>query len=124
MSRQNRLIYLLGHLTAVNDALFPLFGLGEQLYPEMHEAFITSPDRSPVQDGFSGKDLKHKGVDVNETLSLSFDKLSPSAVDREAYRCIRRRIQTPTISQLIHGLLRRVDPISYDLGQITLAIER
>jgi len=69
---------LLGHLTAVNDALFPLFGFGERLYPEMHEAFITSPDRSPVQDGFSGEDLKHRWVDVNQALFLSFDKLSPS----------------------------------------------
>ena len=29
---RNRLIYLLGHLTAVNDALSPLFGLGDQLH--------------------------------------------------------------------------------------------
>jgi len=44
----------------------------------MHDAFITSPDRSPVQDGFSGEDLKHRWVNVNQALFLSFDKLSPS----------------------------------------------
>jgi hypothetical protein len=44
----------------------------------MRKAFIKSPDRSPVQGGFSGEDLKHRWVDVNQALSLSFDQLSPS----------------------------------------------
>ncbi len=31
---KNRLIYLWGHLTAVHDAMFPLFGFGKRLHPE------------------------------------------------------------------------------------------
>jgi hypothetical protein len=115
---RNRLIYLLGHLTAVNDALFPLFGLGQQFYPEMHEAFITSPDRSPVQDGFSGEDLKHRWVDVNQALSLTFDKLSPSqwlekhtAVSDEDFK------REPSRNRFT-VLLRRTGHLSYHLGQI------
>src|SRR5437773_11933499 len=42
---RNRLIYLWGHIAAVNDALFPLLGLGPKLYPEMDSMFITNPDR-------------------------------------------------------------------------------
>ena len=34
---RNSGIYLLGHLTAVHDALFPLLDLGEKLYPELDE---------------------------------------------------------------------------------------
>jgi len=41
---KNRLIYLYGHLTAVNDAMFPLFGIGERLHPELDETFLKSPD--------------------------------------------------------------------------------
>ena len=43
---RNSGIYLLGHLTAVHDALFPLLGLGEKLYPELDEIFIKNPDKS------------------------------------------------------------------------------
>src|SRR5580693_4238453 len=43
---RNRLLYLWGHLTAVNDAILPLLGLGERLYPEFDVAFVMNPDKS------------------------------------------------------------------------------
>src|ERR1700743_1336040 len=42
---KNRIIYLLGHLTAVHDRMFPLLGLGERLYPQLDEVYITNRDR-------------------------------------------------------------------------------
>src|ERR1700736_1835942 len=54
---KNRLIYLWGHLTAVNDALLPLLGLGERLHPEIDLMFGSNPDRS-TQETVSGKELK------------------------------------------------------------------
>ena len=36
---KNRLIYLWGHLTAVNDGLLPLLGIGERLHPELDAMF-------------------------------------------------------------------------------------
>jgi hypothetical protein len=43
---KNRLIYLWGHLAAVNDGLLPLLGIGERLHPELDAMFISKPDRS------------------------------------------------------------------------------
>src|SRR6201984_148390 len=43
---KNRLIYLWGHLAAVNDGLFPLLGIGERLHPELDAMFISKPERS------------------------------------------------------------------------------
>ena len=42
---KNRVFYLLGHLTAMHDRMFPLLGLGERLHPELDDAYITNPDR-------------------------------------------------------------------------------
>jgi hypothetical protein len=42
---KNRLFYLIGHLTAVHDRMFPLLDLGERLHPELDEVYITSRDR-------------------------------------------------------------------------------
>jgi len=43
---KNRIAYLWGHLTAVNDAMFSVLRLGEQLHPELDAVFIAQPDRS------------------------------------------------------------------------------
>jgi hypothetical protein len=32
--------YLLGHLTSVHDGIFPLFGIGDRLHPQLVEPFI------------------------------------------------------------------------------------
>jgi len=121
---RNRLIYLLGHLTAVNDALFPLFGFGDRLYPEMHEAFLTSPDRSPVQQAFSGGDLKHRWVNVNQALLLSFDKLSPSQWLEKHTSVSDEDFKREPSRNRFTVLLRRTGHLSYHLGQMTLATKR
>ena len=43
---KNRIWYLWGHLTAVNDKMFSVLRLGERLHPELDSVFIAQPDRS------------------------------------------------------------------------------
>jgi hypothetical protein len=74
---RNRLIYLWGHLAAVNDALFPLFGLGPKLFPELEEMFISNPDRS-VEKIFSGAELKQITGKINDSLWAEFKRWTPS----------------------------------------------
>jgi hypothetical protein len=54
---KNRLIYLWGHLAAVNDGLLPLLGIGARLHPEFDAMFLTNPDKS-IQLAVSGQSLK------------------------------------------------------------------
>ena len=74
---RNRLIYLWGHMTAINDALFPLLGLGPKLYPELDHMFLSSPDRT-VPTIYSGKDLKEISNRVNDSLWTAYLEWSPS----------------------------------------------
>ena len=74
---RNRLIYLWGHMTAINDALFPLLGLGPKLYPELDHMFLSSPDRT-VPIIYSGKDLKEISNRVNDSLWTAYLEWSPS----------------------------------------------
>src|ERR1700712_3008558 len=55
---RNRAVYLLGHLTAINDGMIPLFGLGQKLFPEYEAMFITSPDKM-ITDIPSLEELKN-----------------------------------------------------------------
>src|SRR5258707_3617794 len=74
---KNRLIYLWGHLTAVDDGLLPLLGIGERLHPELRTMFISKPDRS-VELTMTGQSLKSAWDKINQKLCEGFAKFSPS----------------------------------------------
>jgi hypothetical protein len=74
---KNRLIYLWGHLTAVNDALLPLLDIGERLHPEFDGMFVLNPDKS-VRLTVSGQALKSAWQEINQKLWDGFSKFSAS----------------------------------------------
>jgi DinB superfamily len=43
---KNRGTYLLGHLIAVHDDMLILLGMGDKLFPELHEPFIKQSDKT------------------------------------------------------------------------------
>jgi len=43
---RNRVIYLLGHLTAVHDLSIEVLGFGMRDHPELDESFIKNSDRT------------------------------------------------------------------------------
>jgi hypothetical protein len=75
-SGRNRGIYLLGHLTAVNDAMLPLLGFGKQNHPELNDIFLTKPDKA-VAELPSAKDLRAYWKNSNAKLAEHFNKLKP-----------------------------------------------
>ena len=63
--------YLLGHLIAVSDALFPLLGFGDRLFPGLENIFITNPDKSGM-DMPGIPQLKDNLKAVNAKLATHF----------------------------------------------------
>jgi hypothetical protein len=43
---KNRLIYLWGHLTAVNDRMVAILGLADRLHSELDAMFVSNPDKT------------------------------------------------------------------------------
>ena len=116
---KNRGIYLLGHLIAVHDDLMPLLNFGDKLYPELHEPFITSPDRS-ISEIPSAKELRTFWKKQNEILTQKIDSLQPgdwflkhNSVSAEDF------IKEPHRNKL-NVLLTRTTHLSYHLGQLML----
>src|SRR5437870_8674614 len=70
---KNRLIYLWGHLAAVNDGLLPLLGFGKRLHPELDAMFLSNPDRFQELT-LSGADLKRIWDEINVALSTGFSR--------------------------------------------------
>jgi uncharacterized damage-inducible protein DinB len=119
---KNRLIYLLGHLTAVHDAMFSILGFGSRLYPELDALFVSNPDKSSAQFP-SADELKKYWRTVNAKLLAQFESLSADewlhrhqAMSEEDYA------KDPTRNRLA-VLLSRTNHASYHLGQVLLARE-
>ncbi len=74
---RNTGIYLLGHLTAVNDGLFKLLDIGERLHPELDIVFLSTPDKSGQAMPFVDE-LKKYLTDINTTLTDQFNKMQPA----------------------------------------------
>lgn len=72
---RNRGIYLLGHLTAVNDKMMPLLGFGKQSFPQLDEPFLTKPDKA-VSEIPTSSELKEYWNESVAALAIHFDALT------------------------------------------------
>jgi hypothetical protein len=117
---KNRLIYLWGHLTAVNDALIPLLGFGERLHPELDAMFLSNPDRFLAQT-LSGKELRQIWDEINDSLWTAFCALSASEWVRKHASVPEDDFAREPHRNRFAVLLSRTEHIAYHLGQATLA---
>jgi uncharacterized damage-inducible protein DinB len=120
---KNSILYLLGHLVAVNDGMISLFGLGERQYASLDEAFVKNPDNAgiPIPNATTLKAAWRKS---NETLSSYFEKMSADDwFARHNSMTDQDLINDPGRNKL-SVLLNRTNHLSYHLGQLVLAKEK
>jgi uncharacterized damage-inducible protein DinB len=117
---RNRVFYLVGHLLAVHDRMFPLLGLGDRLHPELDEIYVANPDRA-FADPLSATELRRAWADVNDTLTAAFEKFTledwlqkHTAVSDEEF------VKDPTRNRLAI-VINRTSHASYHSGQVVLA---
>ncbi|MBC7777105.1 MAG: DinB family protein [Phycisphaerae bacterium] len=116
---KNRIIYLLGHLIAVNDGMMTLLGLGERSHVHLDEAFIKNPDNS----GFDMPDasvLRSDWKKSNAQLSALFHELTPEEwLSKHTAMTDEDFVKTPTRNKM-SVLLNRTSHVAYHLGQLAL----
>jgi len=117
---KNRILYLVGHLIATHDRMFPLLGLGERLHPELDETYITNPDRV-LADPLSVTDLRRAWAKVNNKLTSALERFTledwrkkHTAVSDEDF------VKDPLRNRLA-VVMSRTSHASYHLGQAILA---
>ncbi len=117
---KNRLQYLVGHLTAVHDRMFPMLGLGERLYPQLDEPYLTNPDGT-LPDPMTGTELKEALIEVNAKLTAAFEKLTPPEwLQKHASVSDEDFAKDPSRNRLA-VLLSRTNHTSFHMGQAVLA---
>lgn len=118
---KNRGIYLTGHLISSTDALLPLFGLGQQLYPELEAPFLTSPDNTAAAYP-TINELRACWNAVISSLETSLKKFTPEDwLGRHMNVSPEDFIKEPHRNKL-NVLISRTNHISYHLGQLRLLV--
>jgi hypothetical protein len=117
---KNRLIYLWGHLAAVNDRLLPLLGIGERLHPEFDDMFISNPDKS-VPLTVSGQSLKSAWQEIHQKLWEGFLKFSDSDWAQRHTAVSEEDFEREPHRNRFAVLLGRTAHLAYHVGQAALA---
>jgi hypothetical protein len=120
---RNRLIYLWGHLAAVNDALLPLLGFGPRLHPELEAMFIKNPDRS-VEPLLSGAEVKRCWTEINDSLWTHFQSLTPAQWVEKHTSVSEADFAREPHRNRFNVLLSRIGHMAEHLGQALLAEPR
>jgi hypothetical protein len=119
---KNRPIYLLGHLTAVNDTMIPQLRLGDALYPHLTEPFVKQADRA-VAELPSQSELRQNWKDLNFRLDEFFRQLTPAEwLERHATVSEEDFAREPHRNRLA-VLLSRTSHAAYHLGQLILLVK-
>jgi DinB superfamily len=117
---KNRLIYLWGHLAAVNDRLLPLLGIAERLHPEFDGMFILNPDKS-VPLTVSAQSLQAAWQEINQKLREGFAKFSDSDWAQRHTAVSEEDFEREPHRNRFNVLLGRTAHLAYHLGQAALA---
>jgi hypothetical protein len=116
---KNRVVYLLGHLTAVHDRMLPLLGLGDRLYTQLDEPFISNPD-NPATTFPPVQELRSYWTRINQLLTERFRDLGPGEwLERHTAISPEDFAKEPHRNRL-SVLLSRTGHISYHVGQLVL----
>jgi hypothetical protein len=116
---KNRVIYLLGHLIAVHDMLLPLLGLGERLYMQLDEAFISNPDKM-IKELSSPGDLRTYWIIINDILLSRFNSLSPDEWFQKHTMISEEDFAKEPHRNRLSVLISRTTHLAYHLGQVAL----
>lgn len=120
---RNRGIYLIGHLVAVNDAILPLLGFGEKLYPQLENIFLSNPDQSGLEMP-STNELRKYNHEINAKLSFQIGQLQPAEwFTRHSVVSAEDFVREPHRNKL-NILINRTNHLSYHLGQLALLGKR
>lgn len=116
-SGRNSGIYLLGHLTAVNDGLSTILGFGEPLYPQLESIFLFEADKSGKEMP-TVSELKSYWHKVNLNLDAYIAKMQPADWFTRHTKVSEEDFAKEPHRNKLNILITRTNHQAYHLGQL------
>lgn len=120
---RNTGVYLLGHVAAVSDGLFPLLGLGERLNPGMDEIFLHNPDDSGIQKP-SIAELKDYWNTVNTLLNQKINEMPADEWFARHNSISEEDFEKEPHRNKLNIIINRTNHLSYHLGQLAYLVKK
>jgi hypothetical protein len=120
---RNRAVYLLGHLVAASDGLFPILGFGERIFPKLERLFSLNPDLTFAEIP-SVAELKENWATVNTALTAHFNQLQPEEWLKRHTRVSEEDFALEPTRNKLNVLISRTNHISNHYGQLLLLPNR
>ncbi|MEP6583941.1 MAG: DinB family protein [Ginsengibacter sp.] len=114
---RNTGLYMLGHLTAVHDALFPLLDLGEKMYPALEEVFLKNPDKSGI-DKPTVKDVRSYWSEVKNKLDQRISQVTNEEWFYKHTSISDEDFEKEPHRNKLNVLMTRTTHLAYHLGQL------
>lgn len=113
---RNRGIYLLGHLTALADSIFPLLG-HEKSAPHLFTPFVLTPDKEGIDLPPVGE-LRKEWTRVNTGLSRTMAEIDPDDWFQKHSSISQADFVKEPHRNKLNVILSRVSHMDYHLGQM------
>ena len=114
---RNTGIYLLGHLTAVNDGLLSILGFSDKLYPQLENVFLFNPDKAGLEMP-SITELKACWHKVNTNLDAYISKMQPEDWFTKHSKVSEEDFAKEPHRNKLSVLITRTVHQSYHIGQL------
>lgn len=111
--------YLVGHLIAISDAMLPLLGFGEKLFPELDSVFVKNPDKSGLKIP-SVSELKEQLKSVHAKLTEHIRSVSPAEWFNRHMAVSQEDFEKEPHRNKLNVIINRANHMSYHLGQLIL----
>jgi uncharacterized damage-inducible protein DinB len=116
---RNRVFYLLGHLVAVHDRLFPMLGFGDRLYSDLDAEFLERAD-THTESIVTAAALRSAWTRVNARLTAAFESAAPDHWLQKHSAVTDEDFQKDPHRNRLSVLLSRTNHVSFHTGQIRL----
>jgi hypothetical protein len=113
---RNRGIYLLGHLTALADSIFPLLGY-EKLAPHLFQPFVHVPDQKN-SDLPAANELRQEWTKVKTALAEKMAGISSDEWFQRHTSVSAEDFAKEPHRNKLNVVLSRVSHVDYHLGQL------
>ena len=120
---RNRAIYLLGHLIAMNDFLLPMLALGDKLYPELENIFVTNSDRA-IAEIPAISTLREYWTTLNQTLAGHFANMDKANWLSRHTKVSAEDFEKDPLRNKLNVLIGRIGHMNYHRGQLAFLNQR
>ncbi|HXS38224.1 MAG TPA: DinB family protein [Flavipsychrobacter sp.] len=116
---RNRGAYLLGHLTAVNNAMLPLLGFGNEIAPHLSKTFIQTSDKD-IHDLPPVNELRQEWTNVKKELANQFAKMQPDDWFQKHNSVSEEDFAKEPHRNKLNVVIGRTNHLDYHTGQLVL----